>query len=221
MKYRALIFDFDGLIIDTEWAAFEAWSAIYREHGQVLPLELWVLCVGSGYGMFDPVVHLGQLTGESLDRQALIHDKEQRKKQQASLLGPMPGVLDRIREAQLLGLHLGLATSSAAVSVLGHAERLGVLSAFQAVVTADQVKNIKPHPELYQLCAQNLGIEPRECIVFEDSLNGVKAAKAAGMTCIAVPNRVTAGLDFSLADLVVESLLHVNLGRVVHGLTQN
>jgi HAD superfamily hydrolase (TIGR01509 family) len=221
VNYRALIFDFDGLIIDTEWAAFQAWSAIYQEHGQELPLELWVLCVGSGYGLFDPVAHLSRLTGVSLDRQALLQDKEQRKKKQAALLGPMPGVLDRIREAQFLGLHLGLATSSLAVSVLDHAERLGVLGAFRTVVTADLVTNIKPHPELYQLCAKNLGVSPAECIVLEDSLNGVKAAKAAGMTCIAVPNRVTAGLDFSLADLVVESLAHVNLGRVVHGLTQN
>lgn len=221
MKNRALIFDFDGLIIDTEWAAFEAWSEIYQEHGQTLALSQWVLCVGSGYHMFDPVQHLSRLTGHGFDRNVLIQDKELRKKQKTSQLGLMPGVIKKISEAKALGLRLGLATSSLAEAVLGQAERLGVLSAFEAVVTADLVKNIKPYPDLYQHCAKNLGVMPGECLVFEDSLNGVRAAKAAGMICIAVPNRVTRGLDFSSADLVVGSLLEVDLGLVAHDLFES
>lgn len=206
MILKAVIFDFDGLLLDTEWAAFSAWNHIFKEHGQELRLEKWVLCVGSGYHLFDPVRELETLTGLSLNGQELLRRKEKLKQEACALLPLMEGAHEAIGTAKKAGFKVGLASSSFRPVIHGHLERLGIASCFDATVTGDEVAQIKPHPDLYDKCARILGVQPENCLVFEDSLNGVKAAKQAGMCCVAVPNRVTRGLDFSLADQVVDSL---------------
>lgn len=212
---KAVIFDFDGLVVDTESPAYEAWLAIYREHGQELDLSLWVQCVGSSAARFDPVQHLSDLVGRDLDREALFQEKE-RRKLEACLQKPLlPGVLDRLRESRALGLRTAVASSSGRVWVEGHATRLGIGSLLDAMRTGDDVARVKPHPDLYFAAAEALAVAPHECVAFEDSLNGVKAAKAAGMMCFAVPNDVTRGLDFTIADGVLDSLLALSLASLL------
>jgi HAD superfamily hydrolase (TIGR01509 family) len=214
MSLKAIIFDFDGLLVDTEWPAFVAWSAIYKEHGAVLDLSVWVACVGT-QGGFDPAVHLSQLTGNVLQSDLLFLDKEKRKKEICDQLPFMPGALELFEQARGKQLKLAVASSSDQKWVHHHLKRLNHLHLFDVVVTKDDVARVKPDPELYLLAAQKLGVEPANCLVFEDSLNGVKAAKAAGMYCLGVPNRVTGILDFSLADGKVGSLCEIKLEELM------
>jgi beta-phosphoglucomutase-like phosphatase (HAD superfamily) len=208
---KAVIFDFDGLMIDTESPAYAAWSAIYREHGAVLELALWVECVGSTHARFDPVDHLMALTGKELDRAALFADKEGRKAKGCSRLPLMPGVEARIVEARALGLKIAVASSSSSGWVRGHLDRHRLTPRLDLVRTREDVTRVKPFPDLYLSAAAGLGVDPGTCLVFEDSLNGVRAAKAAGARCLAVPNPITRGLDFSAADGVHRSLADVSL----------
>lgn len=213
---KAVIFDFDGLLIDTESPAFAAWSAIYREHGVELDLRLWVACVGASEAAFDPVTHLADLLGRPAsaeDRRRWLADKEQRKAAICDSLPLMPGVRERLDEARALGLGVAVASSSSARWVHGHLERLGIKDCFLAVRTRDDVLRVKPHPDLPLSAAQALGVPASACLVLEDSLNGVRAAKAAGAHCYAVPNPITAALDFAAADGVFASLLDLRLGR--------
>jgi putative hydrolase of the HAD superfamily len=210
----ALIFDFDGLMVDTEWPAFEAWSAIYREHGAELRLDRWVECVGSSNARFDPVQHLCELTGRTLDGPALVADKERRKASICDALGVMPGVEAQIAAARGLGWKVAVASSSGARWVRGHLERLALTARFDAILTREDVARVKPAPDLYLKAAEVLGVAPAQCVVLEDSLNGVRAAKAAGMRCFAVPNRVTRGLDFAEADAVLASVQELPLAQL-------
>jgi putative hydrolase of the HAD superfamily len=215
---RAVIFDFDGLVVDTESPAFEAWSSIYQEHGQELSLELWVQCVGSSTALFDPVTHLATLLGRNLDRQSLVQEKE-RRKHVACLRQPlMAGVRERLAEIQSLGMRAAVASSSGRAWVDLHVTRLGIGHYFAASRTGDEVQRVKPFPDLYVAAAAALGEDPRNCLAFEDSLNGVKAAKAAGLACFAVPNPITRHLDFSGADGVLSSLAHCTIAGLIHSL---
>jgi HAD superfamily hydrolase (TIGR01509 family) len=211
---QAVIFDFDGLMVDTETPAYEAWSAIYREHGAELALSHWVQCVGAADLPFDAVAYLAQVTGRSLDRVRLTADKEARKSSVCNQLSPLPGVLDRLAEADALGLPIAVASSSSAEWVHGHLNRLGLMSRFRLTRTRGDVVRGKPHPDLYLSAAAGLGVSPSQCVVFEDSLNGLRAAKAAGARCYVIPNAVTTGCDFSAADGVFSSLAAISLAQL-------
>jgi beta-phosphoglucomutase-like phosphatase (HAD superfamily) len=214
---RAVIFDFDGLIVDTETAAFEAWSAIYREHGAELLLSEWVSCVGAADMPFDAVAHLAKLIGRPLDKASLMADKEARKAAVCDSLPPLPGVVERMVEAETLGLPMAVASSSAADWVHGHLDRLGLRSRLKLTRTRGDVARGKPHPDLFLSAAAGLGVDPKSCVVFEDSANGLKAAKAAGARCYVVPNRITAGSDFAAADGIFGSLAEVSIAALSGG----
>ncbi len=219
----AAIFDFDGLIVDTETPAFEAWSQTYLEYGCELELAQWVRCVGADYlSGFDPVINLAALLGArgdaraaTLDRAALLAAKDARKKAICDRLDVLPGFHARIAEARTLGLKTAVASSSSRAWVVGHIERLGLGPCFDAVRVREDVARIKPFPDVYLATASALGVAPEACIVLEDSLNGVRAAKAAGMHCVAVPNVVTRSLDFSAADRVVGSLEELRFAEML------
>jgi HAD superfamily hydrolase (TIGR01509 family) len=209
VKPKALIFDFDGLILDTESAQYKAWGETYAEYGLPLPLERWVACVGTDWDAFNPYKDLEERTkalGRPFDRAALKLRKDARAVELIGHLQPLPGVVELIRAAKADGCKLGVASSSSRSWVQGHLERLGLWSLFDAVRTSEDVAKVKPAPDLYLSCLQALGVPVSEAIVLEDSPNGVKAAKAAGIYTIACPNPVTRGLDFSHADRVVEAL---------------
>ena len=211
---RALVFDFDGLILETETPAYQSWAEIFHEHGRQLPMDLWHGYVGSDTG-FDPAGHLAALVGEGFDRDATQTRRDARKNELIAALDVMAGVRDYIADAERLGFRLGVASSSSRGWVLGHLERLGIGAHWGAVRTREDVARTKPAPDLYLATVKALGVAPRESVAFEDSTNGITAAKAAGLWCVAVPNALTAGMDLSQADVRVASLAETPLERLL------
>ena len=206
---QAIVFDFDGTILDTETPEFQTWQDIYRSHGAELPLDLWLQCVGGGTGAFSPYDYLEGLLGRKIDRQRV---RTERRKQfldrvQDQLI--MPGVLELIAAAERRGVRLAVASSSDRKWVESHLQRLGLRGRFAAVVTADDVERVKPDPALYRLAAQKLDVSPQRAVAIEDSYNGMLGAQRAGLRCVSVPNRITRDSDFSAADLCLDSIASI------------
>jgi len=213
---RGLLFDFDGLLVDTETPSRLAYEELYREHGHELPLEKWATLVGTIGAPFDPDDHLEELVGRPLDRDALTKRLRAREHELCDLEDLRPGVEEYFVEAERLGLRTAVVSSSHGSWIERHLGRLGRLEGLDAIVAADgDTMRAKPRPDLYLDALDRLGLEPHEAIAFEDSPNGVRAAKAAGLACVAVPNPITATLALDDADLVLESLEDIPLPELL------
>ena len=211
---RALIFDFDGLILDTELPAFQTWQEIYQAYGCSLSLSTYATCIGSP-GLFDPHEYLEAQLGRSLDREAIRWQRHQHYMELTQGQSVLPGVTDYIADAKRLGLKLGLASSSSRDWVTGHLSRLGLRAHFDCIKGADDVEHLKPDPELYQTVLEALDLRADEAIALEDSPNGILAAKRAGILCVAVPNALTRQLLLEQADLRLTSLAEVPLENLL------
>jgi len=214
LTHRAVVFDFDGTILDTETPEFEEWREAFRARGHDLTLEVWQHSVGT-VGAYDPCAHLADLTGVPLDHEALRQQVYARHQTRCEAQPLLPGVVDRVREARAAGLKTAVASSSISEWVEGWLARHRIRDLFDAVCTRDQVAQVKPAPDLFLLAAARLGVAPEECLAFEDSPNGIRAARAAGMRCVAIPNPLTRHLPLGEADLVVESLADHSLDEIL------
>ena len=207
MPIRAFLFDFDGLIVDTETASRAAWERVYRDHGFELPADKWLTLVGTIGAPWNPMAHLEELVGGPLAQEEL---NVQRRDHELTLLEAealRPGIADYLDEAQRRGLKRAIVSSSTRRWVDMHLARLERTVGWDAIVTADHdVARAKPRPDLYQEALELVGVGAGEAIAFEDSLNGVRAARSAGIFCVAVPNEVTRKLGLDEADLVLDSL---------------
>jgi len=203
---RALVFDFDGLVFDSETHEYAVVRGLFREHGAELPLEVWGRCVGTHSGAFDAHAYLEECVGRALDREEIARVRRERFLTRIEREGALAGVEACLEAARAMGLRVGLASSSRREWVVGQLARLGLLPFFEAVRTADDVARVKPDPELYLAVLDALGVAPAEAVAFEDSPNGALAARRAGMRVVVVPNSVTAGLAFGEHDLRLESL---------------
>jgi beta-phosphoglucomutase-like phosphatase (HAD superfamily) len=212
---RALFFDFDGTLWDSESAVFDAYRRLYATHGEDLPAEEWALGVGT-LGGFDPVADLEARLGRALQR--IKGEDPGWESIVGSLdgIGLRPGVRTYIEEANARGLALGIVSSNERDWVVEHLERLGVADAWSVVLTADGDElRAKPHPALYLDALRAVGAAPDEAVAVEDSPNGIAAAKSAGVFCLAVPNEVTVNLDLSAADVRADSLEDLPLERLL------
>lgn len=205
---RALIFDFDGLILDTEEPIYRSWLEVYEAHGEALPFERWVQTVGSTTAEFNPQHYLEERLGRPL-QQDVLDRRIGRRVEMILAEQLLPGILLHVDTAKSLGLKLGVASSSTRDWVIGHLDRLGILGRFDCVRCRDDVNHAKPAPDLYLAALDCLAVSAKEAIAIEDSPNGVIAAKRAGMRCVAIPNSITASLDLSAADLVLRSLAEI------------
>ena len=215
---QALIFDFDGLILDTETPEFVCWQNIYREHGFEFPSEKWGSIVGgNGHSDFDAAEHLVQLCDGRLDPSSLRARNRSESHNMIVSQGPLPGVMDYLGEAKRLGLKLAIASSSDRKWVTENGTRIGVLRYFDHVITADDVGfgRTKPNPDLFLTALDRLAAPKEAAIVFEDSPNGVKAANRAGIFVVAVPNSVTSSLSLQGADLILNSLSEMPLSQLL------
>ncbi len=209
MKFSAVLFDFDGVLVDTEWAIYQAWLRTYQASGQPLPLEIYTQCIGTDFDTWSPKTHLENLTGASFDWAVLDSQRQTEIMSELAQEPAMPGSVELLDKLTTSGIRRAVVSSSSHAWVDGWLAKLGLVEHFETTVCKGDAPRIKPAPDLYLAAAQRLGLPPAECLVIEDSGNGVKAAKAAGMPVWAVPNRVTAGLDFSLADRIFPSLADI------------
>ena len=213
---KALIFDFDGLILDTETPEFEVWREIYQEFAQDLSVEMWGQTVGGHAASdFDSLSHLEALLGRDLSPLNLDARAEQQRMARILSLPPLPGVLEMLNAAQRMGLRLSVASSSRHRWVDGHLARLGLDHFFETVKCADDVLRTKPQPDLYLSALDALQVSPAEAIAFEDSPNGVRAARSAGIFVVAIPNPVTAQLTFTDESLRVSSMKDLSLEKLL------
>ena len=205
MALRGLLFDFDGLIVDTETPSRASWQELYREHGHELPLDRWATLVGT-VGGWDPFETLEELVGP-VDRVALRERRLARELELGEIEELRPGILEYLEEAERRGLATAIVSSSSNRWIDRHLGRLERAEHFDAVVAANgDEERAKPRPTLYLEALDRLGLDAEEAVAFEDSPNGVRAAKAAGLFCVAVPNGVTATLALDEADVVVAAL---------------
>ncbi|MGQ9477993.1 MAG: HAD family hydrolase [Candidatus Bipolaricaulia bacterium] len=204
---RGLIFDFDGLILDTELPTYLAWEEICLAHGCHLPLEVWAACIGTSRE-FDVLGYLEARLGRRVERAALAARRRERELELIAQQGLLPGVRDYLAEARRLKLKLGLASSSSRAWVMAHLERLGLEGEFDSLKCAEDVGvgRAKPEPDLYWAVLAELGLLPEEAIALEDSPNGILAARRAGLFCVAVPNPLTRRLSLDGADMRLDSL---------------
>ena len=203
---RALVFDFDGLILDTETSVYEAWRTVYEEHDQVLPKDRWLTRIGTDGSGFDPLAELRTRVGEILDAEQIRSRRMAFHRAHIAGLEHMPGVRTCLEYARAESIGTAIASSSPNDWVNGHIERLGLAHFFDLVVTIEHVDAGKPAPDLYLRATERLGVDPGDAIALEDSPNGVQAAKAAGLFCVAVPGPMTRTLSFEAADAVLTSL---------------
>ena len=217
---RAVVFDFDGLILETETPAYQSWAEIYGEHGLEIPMDRWHVYLGSDRG-FDPAAHLAALVGEGIDIAAVRRRRDARKTELILALDVMAGVRDYLADAQRLGLRLGIASSSSRAWVTGHLERLGIHEHWDVVRTREDVEQSKPAPDLYRSVVDGLGVRGDEALALEDSANGIAAAKAAGLWCVAVPNALTRDMDLTQADVLLTSLAATPLEAVLASLRRD
>jgi HAD superfamily hydrolase (TIGR01509 family) len=214
-----VIFDFDGLILDTETPEFIAWQEAYSALGASLDRQTWAQVIGTLESGWDPWTYLEEQVGHPVDRGPIRAVRQTRHLALIDAEVARPGVRAWLDQARDLGLRVGLASSSSAEWVTTYLKRLGILDRFSAIATGDRVPHSKPDPAVYRLALSELGVGAADAIAVEDSPNGIAAAKAAGLVVVAVPNAMTADLDLSAADLVLESLADRSIPGVVRETT--
>ena len=212
---KALVFDFDGLIVDTEMSSYQTWQEIYAEHDCQLPFSTWAICIGGSPQLFDPCEYLEQQIGRPVLREEIRLRRRQQHIRMVEAQPVLPGVEDYILSAKRLGLKIGVASSSRHEWVDTHLTRLGLIDYFDSIKCFDDVKRRKPDPELYLAVLDALGVHGQQAIALEDSPNGVIAAQQAGIFCVAVPNPVTSQLSLLHADLCLSSLTEVSLEQLL------
>lgn len=206
---RAIVFDFDGTMLDTESLWYASFREVLEEHGVDLPFEVFAQGIGTyDDGMFRYIM---ERVGSEELLEGIKAAAMEKHRVKSSELRPCEGVADYLESAKRMGLRIGLATSSPRSWVTPFLHKHGFAHYFDAICTQDDVSRVKPDPELYVLAAERLQIAPAEAVAFEDSANGAKAAVAAGLRCVVVPNPMTAGLRFERYDLRVPSLADQSL----------
>jgi HAD superfamily hydrolase (TIGR01509 family) len=204
---RALVFDFDGLILDTESSLIEAYADVHAAHGIAFDRALFLRSVGHADYAFDP----WHAFEKRADRAGLEIERRKRNRERDQLLPILDGVVPLLDAAQATKLRLGVASNSTHDHVEGHLSRLGLLSRFEFLACREDAASPKPEPDLYRLVLNRFGLKGQEAIAFEDSHTGSRAAQRAGLWVVSVPNGSTAHHDFSPAHVRVSSLAAVNL----------
>ena len=217
-RYKAVAFDFDGLIVDTEVPEYEAWLSIFRSYGVDLSLSIWTPHIGGGLKGFDIYAHLEGLVGKRIDRDEMRRQHGVVFNALFERAVPLPGVENYIACALERGLRIGIASSSPRSWVSPKLEHLGLAGAFETVVCSDDVGSVKPDPASYLMVLADLGVTSEEAFALEDSPNGVQGAKNAGLLCVAVPGVMTRDCSFDHADMRIESLEDMALGELIEAL---
>lgn len=212
---RGIIFDFDGLILETEGPVFQSWQELFQKFDCHLPFETWAQIIGRSDDPFDPWDLLQEQLGHPVDQENLGPKRRARELELIFEQPIAPGIEAWIADAQHRGMKLGVASSSTSDWVTGHLSRLGLRERFECIRGSDDVGTTKPNPDAYLSALGCLNLEPDEALALEDSPHGITAAKSAGLFCIAVPNELTRNLRLDQADLIVDSLAELSLEELL------
>ncbi|ASA22521.1 HAD family hydrolase [Paenibacillus donghaensis] len=212
---KGIIFDFDGTIIDTETAWYTAFNEAYGAHGVDLTLEQYSTCIGTSLHSFNPYEYLMTDLNLPIDKQEFRTAVQLRHSKLMELETMRSGIQYYLDSARTAGLKIGLATSSSTEWVEKYLDQLGIREYFDCIRTSDHVVNVKPDPELYIQALSCLGLKPEEAVAIEDSPNGSKAAAAAGMHCVVIPNEITSFLEFDAPHLKTDDLSHLDFEQVL------
>lgn len=212
-RLQAILFDFDGLILETETPVFQAWSEVFADHGQELSLDFWKTIIGTN--TFDTIGELEARLGHPLDREAVTRVRRARELELAHAQPLRPGVAELIAEARGAGLKLAVASSSTRRWVTGHLEHRGLTHQFDCVrCRDDEGGRSKPDPAVYLAALACLGVPATAAVAIEDSPHGIAAARAAGLRCVAVPGPLTEDLDLTAADDRCASIAELGVARL-------
>lgn len=216
MSLEAVVFDFDGLVIDSEWAIFETAVAVFAARGHELTVEAWAAGIGINADTDDSwwptICAAAEVSGWSQEDFDAAYRAQPRHRDDLALL---PGVIELLDGLDAAGVPAGIASSSSRAWLERHTRRHGIADRFGTLVGSDVVGGVgKPAPDVYLRACADLGADPRRSVALEDSAHGATAAKAAGLRVVAVPSRLTVHNDFRHADLVVDSLLALDVARL-------
>lgn len=211
---KAIVFDFDGVILDSERIMYLVMQKMFQRYQVDLPLSIWSQAIGTQHG-FDSIGYLEEHANVKIDRDAFREERDALFNQLVDEEEVLPGVKSVLNQAKSLGLKIGLATSSKGEWPRKHLSRLGLADYFQSIKSWDDVQKVKPDPALYIKSLESLEVLPKEAIAIEDSFNGSLAAKRAGMYCIVVPNAVTKQMPFGHVDGSFKSLQDVSLEKII------
>jgi HAD superfamily hydrolase (TIGR01509 family) len=215
MEIQGIIFDFDGLICDTETTELSAWEKLYEEYGVPFPFDEYQKTIGAVHNDETPLHMLKNSVGEKISS-ITAWKKFLDYRMELNEMEPLrPGVLDYLKAAKSLSLKVGLASSSPISWVGFHLDRLAIRKFFDCIRTFEDVHQTKPDPQLFLLTLDCLRLAPSETVALEDSKNGVMAAKSAGLITVAVPNPVTSRFAFENADLTLSSLEEMALDELI------
>ncbi len=206
MNIKGIIFDFDGVLVDTEWAIYQSWVHLYAREGQEISIETYSPCLGAGYSHWDPAKHLESLTHRSYDWEIETPARQARLEADLERSGLMPGAVELMDWCDAHGIPMTVASSSSRRWVEGWLNKLGIYSRFKGVFTRTDGYPVKPDPALFLAAQSCIGVPPEDCLIIEDSENGTIAAQNAGIPCVAIPNRLTVHSDLSRAQFHAVSL---------------
>jgi HAD superfamily hydrolase (TIGR01509 family) len=211
----AIVFDFDGLICDTEGAQVEAVTTVFTNHGATFPLDRWLQTIGTSTAEDNWVPWLAEQvnakSAASFDANKAFHDFQVHNRELVLALKPNPGIESLLDMATSAGVPVAIASSSPSTWIEPLLINLGLRAAFDIIVSREHVTHAKPAPDLYLLALKRLGLTSADMVVaLEDSRNGSLAAVAAGMHCVAVPGAVTSQQDFSHVHLRLETLAGIS-----------
>ncbi|MBB6452687.1 putative hydrolase of the HAD superfamily [Salirhabdus euzebyi] len=211
---KAVVFDFDGLIVDTESIWYEAYRDVLVDYGIDLQLEQFAKVIGTN----DTVLYdyIRKNSKKEVDRNVIegaAHKVFHEKMGQPAL---REGVREYLNSAKRLGLKIGLASSSSRKWVTDYLKIFEIDHYFETIHTRDDVQFVKPDPALYLLAVDKLHVKPNEALAFEDSLNGMTAALNAGLYCVIVPNPVTSDLPFQDFHYRLQSMSECSLEKLLN-----
>jgi HAD superfamily hydrolase (TIGR01509 family) len=208
------LFDFDGVIVDSEWIMYQVWDELFQEHECPLPIDLWLDGVGAE-DAFDPAEYLCSYVGGGLHADELRARAWQEIHTRMRAAQPRPGVRRLLEEARARGVRVAVASSGPRDWIERYLSHYGIAELFHAIVCKEDVEQVKPAPDVFLAAARALGVAPEEAVAIEDSPHGLAAAQAAGVACVVAPSRITEADEFEGADLVVPSPAAISLDEIL------
>jgi HAD superfamily hydrolase (TIGR01509 family) len=215
VSVKAVLFDFDGTLWDPEPHIFQCYQEVFRQYGRVLPSSLWSSVIGTiGFDLWS---HLEEICGIPVNRALADDGVQQRIAELLSTVTIRPGIHGVLAAVDAVGLVRGIVSNSPRSWIRRYAAQCAVADGWETIHSAEGDPVLaKPSPELYHRALADLCVHADEALAFEDSPSGIRAATAAGIRCIAVPNQMTFDLDLSAADLLIDSYENVDLSRLLY-----